>query len=76
MEDLELLASEISDKTPADVSEYYLVFQEKGIHSQVSLTIFGFHNSINLFNSYYAEYDRIAQRIAEGEAKRNKQDAL
>ena len=55
MEDLELLASEISDKTPADVSEYYLVFQEKGIHSQVSLTIFGFHNSINLFNSYYAE---------------------
>ena len=30
MEDLELLASEISDKTPADVSEYYLVFQEKG----------------------------------------------
>ena len=47
-----------------------------GIHSQVSLIIFGFHNSINLFNSYYAEYDRIAQRIAEGEAKRNKQDAL
>ena len=47
-----------------------------GIHSQVSLIIFGFHNSINLFNSYYAEYNRIAQRIAEGEAKRDKQDAL
>ena len=76
MEDLELLASEISDKTPADVSEYYLVFQEKGIHSQVSLTIFGFHNSINLFNPNNAEYDSISQRIAEGEAKRNKQDVL
>ena len=29
MEDLELLASEIGDKTPADVSEYYHVFREK-----------------------------------------------
>ncbi|PAV22924.1 SNF2 family DNA-dependent ATPase [Pyrrhoderma noxium] len=55
-EDFELLASEIGDKTPADVSEYYHVFQEKW--------------------DTLSEYDRIAQRIAEGEAKRNKQDAL
>ena len=76
MEDLELLASEIGDKTPADVSEYYHVFWEKWDTLSGNLIIFGFHNSINLFNSYYAEYDRIAQRIAEGEAKCNKQDAL
>ena len=53
-----------------------LFSRRKGIHSQVSLTIFGFHNSVNLVNPNNAEYDRISQCIAEGEAKRNKQDAL
>ena len=31
MEDFEPLTSEIDDKTPANISEYYHVFQEKWV---------------------------------------------
>ena len=55
-DDYDLLASEITDKTSADVAEYYPVFLEKW--------------------KTLSEYPRIAERIAEGEQKRNKLNSL
>ncbi|EIW87448.1 hypothetical protein CONPUDRAFT_87220 [Coniophora puteana RWD-64-598 SS2] len=55
-EDFDLLASEIQDKGPEEVKEYYQYFKKHW--------------------KELSEYPRIAARIAEGEAKRNKRSNL
>ena len=72
-EDFDLLASEIQDKTAQNVAAYYPVFRKKwkelsGIWLVLTL--------IWLLTCLTIEHPRIAARIAEGEAKRNKRSNL
>ena len=72
-EDFDLLASEIQDKTAQNVAAYYPVFRKKW--KELS-GIWLFLTLIWLLTCLTIEHPRIAARIAEGEAKRNKRSNL
>jgi SWI/SNF-related matrix-associated actin-dependent regulator of chromatin subfamily A member 5 len=73
-EDFELLSSEIQDKTAQNVAAYYPVFRKKWKElSGIGLVLMLYNRSPVLLP---LEYPRIAARIAEGEAKRNKRSNL
>lgn len=72
-EDFELLASEIQDKTPQNVAAYYPVFRKKWKElSGIGLVL----TRIWPLTCLTIEHPRIAARISEGEAKRNKRSNL
>jgi SWI/SNF-related matrix-associated actin-dependent regulator of chromatin subfamily A member 5 len=72
-EDWDLFAAEIQDKSAAEVKEYYNVFKKKW--KQLAGMLF-LISALSALTSPSKEYPRIAARIAEGEAKRNKRDNL
>lgn len=74
MEDWDLLATDIQEKTPKEVKRYYAVFKKKwkqlsGMHRRPFVSVFRAH-------VIHVEHPRIEQRIVEGEAKRNKRSNL
>ena len=73
-DDFDLLASEIQDKTTQDVAAYYPVFRKKWKELSGTRLVSATSLVANLIS--YLEYPRIATRIAEGEAKRNKRSNL
>jgi SWI/SNF-related matrix-associated actin-dependent regulator of chromatin subfamily A member 5 len=69
-----LLASEIQDKTPQNVAAYYPVFRKKWKElSGIGLVLTRIWPLTRLLT---IEHPRIAARISEGEAKRNKRSNL
>jgi SWI/SNF-related matrix-associated actin-dependent regulator of chromatin subfamily A member 5 len=72
-EDFDLLASEIQDKTSQDVAAYYPVFRKKWKELSGKQAGCNLHTMAHFWHS---EHPRIAARISEGEAKRNKRSNL
>ena len=72
-EDFDLLASEIQDKTAQNVATYYPVFRKKWKELSGNWLVL---TLVWLFTCLTIEHPRIAARIAEGEAKRNKRSNL
>jgi len=72
-DDWDLYAAEIQDKTAAEVKAYFLVFKKKW--KQLAGT-WVYTPPLLCLHGTTLEYPRIAARITEGEAKRNKRDNL
>jgi len=73
-EDFDLLSSEIQDKTAQNVAAYYPVFRKKWKELSGIGLVLMLYNRLPVFLPL--EHPRIAARIAEGEAKRNKRSNL
>lgn len=74
-EDVDLLAADITEKTPDEVDAYYEVFKQKW---KTLPGMFDTRLNVSAFVDAWilSEYPRIQERITEGEAKRNKRSNL